>query len=89
MPFGIFLFALKVDFKKSEGNGEKSRKPEKISGFLLGIFFVNSSQRMKQPDRDAEAIPGISPMASRRSLAAGEQAPRRLRGDCEPDSLRS
>ena len=78
-----------LNFKKSRKNGEKRRKPEKISGFSVGIFFVNSSQRMKQPDRDAEAIPGISPKASRRSLAAYERARRALRGDCEPDSLRS
>jgi hypothetical protein len=35
-----------------------------------------------------KGLPGISPAASRRSLAAGEQAPRRLRGDCGPDFLR-
>ncbi|MBP3592407.1 MAG: hypothetical protein J6K14_07980 [Clostridia bacterium] len=56
-PIGIFLFSLKSEFQKSEENGEKRRKPEKISGFSVGIFFVNSSQRMKQPDRDAEANP--------------------------------
>ena len=33
MPFGIFLFSLKSEFQKSEENGEKRRKPEKISGF--------------------------------------------------------
>ena len=33
MPFGIFLFAQKPEFQKSEENGEKRRKPEKISGF--------------------------------------------------------
>jgi len=42
MPFGIFLFSLKSEFQKSEENGEKRRKPEKISGFLLGIFFVKT-----------------------------------------------
>ena len=42
MPFGIFLFSLKSEFQKSEENGEKRRKPEKISGFLLGIFFVKA-----------------------------------------------
>jgi len=42
MPIGIFLFARKSDFQKSEENGEKRRKPEKISGFLLGIFFVKT-----------------------------------------------
>ena len=44
-PIGIFLFALKSEFQKSEENGEKRRKPEKISGFSVGIFFVNSSWR--------------------------------------------
>jgi len=41
-PIGIFLFSLKSEFQKSEENGEKRRKPEKISGFLLGIFFVKT-----------------------------------------------
>ena len=36
--FGIFLFLLKIEFWKSEENGEKRRKPEKISGFSTGIF---------------------------------------------------
>jgi hypothetical protein len=40
MPFGIFLFALKSEFQKSEETGEKRRKPEKISGFSVGIFFI-------------------------------------------------
>ena len=39
MPFGIFLFAQKFNFQKSEENGEKRRKPEKISGFSVGIFL--------------------------------------------------
>ena len=43
MPIGIFLFAQKFDFQKIEKNGEKRRKPEKISGFSVGIFFVNTS----------------------------------------------
>ena len=38
MPIGIFLFSLKSEFQKSEENGEKRRKPEKISGFSVGIF---------------------------------------------------
>ena len=38
MPIGIFLFALKSEFQKSEENGEKRRKPEKISGFPAGIL---------------------------------------------------
>ena len=49
-PIGIFLFALKSDFqekphfaRKVPKNGEKRRKPEKISGFSVGIFFVNTS----------------------------------------------
>ena len=42
MPIGIFLFSLKSEFQKSEENGEKRRKPEKISGFSVGIFFVNT-----------------------------------------------
>ena len=37
-PIGIFLFALKSEFQKSEENGEKRRKPEKISGFSAGIL---------------------------------------------------
>ena len=41
-PIGIFLFSLKSEFQKSEENGEKRRKPEKISGFSVGIFFVNT-----------------------------------------------
>ena len=49
MPFGIFLFSLKSEFQKSEENGEKRRKPEKISGFSVGIFFVNTSWR-RHPD---------------------------------------
>ena len=42
MPIGIFLFSLKSVFQKSEENGEKRRKPEKISGFSVGIFFVKT-----------------------------------------------
>ena len=49
MPFGIFLFSLKSEFqekphfaRKVPKNGEKRKKPEKISGFLLGIFFVKT-----------------------------------------------
>jgi len=45
MPIGIFLFALKTDFQKSEENVEKRRKPETISGFLFGIFFVKTHWR--------------------------------------------
>ena len=41
--FCIFLSALFFDFWKSEKNGEKRRKPEKISGFLGCIFFDPSS----------------------------------------------
>ena len=48
-PIGIFLFALKSEFQKSEENGEKRRKPEKISGFLLGIFLVKTHWR-RHPD---------------------------------------
>ena len=47
MTFGIFLFSLKSEFqeqphfaRKVPKNGEKRRKPEKISGFSVGIFFV-------------------------------------------------
>ena len=39
MPIGIFLFVLKSDLQKSEEEGEKRRKPEIFSGFLLGIFL--------------------------------------------------
>ena len=49
MPIGIFLFSLKSEFQKSEENGKKRRKPEKISGFSVGIFFVNTSWR-RHPD---------------------------------------
>ena len=45
MPIGIFLFAQKIDFQKIEKNGEKRRKPEKISGFSIGIFFVKTHWR--------------------------------------------
>ena len=48
MTFGIFLFSLKSEFQKSEKNGEKRRKPEKISGFLFGIFFVKTHWRRLQ-----------------------------------------
>ena len=51
MPIGIFLFSLKSEFQKSEENGEKRRKPEKISGFWLGIFFVKPCWR-HHPDSD-------------------------------------
>ena len=50
-PRLFFLFALKSEFQKSEENGEKRRKPEKISGFSVGIFFVNSSWR-HHPESD-------------------------------------
>ena len=36
---GIFLFRVFFDFQKSEKNGEKRRKPEKIPGFSRGIYF--------------------------------------------------
>jgi hypothetical protein len=42
MTFGIFLFAQKPEFQKSGKNREKRRKPEKISGFSVGIFFVKT-----------------------------------------------
>jgi len=45
MPFGIFLFSQKFDFQKTEKNGEKRRKPEKNSGFSVGIFFVKTHGR--------------------------------------------
>ena len=55
-PIGIFLFSLKSEFqekshlaRKVPENGEKRRKPEKISGFSVGIFFVNTSWR-RHPD---------------------------------------
>ena len=58
MPIGIFLFSLKSEFqekphfaRKVPKNGEKRRKPEKISGFSVGIFFVNSSWR-RHPESD-------------------------------------
>ena len=57
-PIGIFLFALKSDFQEKSHfasevpeNGGKRRKPEKISGFSVGIFFVNTSWR-RHPDSD-------------------------------------
>ena len=57
-PIGIFLFALKSDFQEKSHfasevpeNGEKRRKPEKISGFSVGIFFVNTCWR-RHPDSD-------------------------------------
>ena len=36
---GIFWFRVFFDFQKSEKNGEKRRKPEKIPGFSRGIYF--------------------------------------------------
>ena len=36
---GIFWFRVFFDFQKSEKNGEKRRKPEKIPGFSWGIYF--------------------------------------------------
>ena len=60
-PIGIFLFALKSEFQKSEENGEKRRKPEKISGFSVGIFFVNSSWR-HHPESD-RGIKGLQTSA--------------------------
>ena len=60
MPFGIFLFSLKSEFQKSEENGEKRRKPEKISGFSVGIFFVKTCWR-RHPDSDKSPI-GIGPI---------------------------
>ena len=86
MPFGIFLFSLKSEFqekphfaRKVPKNGEKRRKPEKISGFLFGIFFVNTCWRRHPP---------FALRAKICTLAACEQAPRRLRGKTEPVSLR-
>jgi hypothetical protein len=44
----LFIFAkIRISRKaalceQSAENGEKQRKPEKISGFLLGIFFVKT-----------------------------------------------
>lgn len=74
MPIGIFLFALKSEFQKSEENGGKRRKPEKISGFSVGIFFVNSSWRRH---------PKYSPLANISHLAVGRQATAALRWRCE------
>jgi len=45
MPIGIFLFVYKSEFQKSNENGVKRRKPEKISGFSVGIFFVKTCQK--------------------------------------------
>ena len=36
---GIFWFRVFLDFQKSEKNGEKRRKPEKILDFSRGIYF--------------------------------------------------
>ena len=74
MPIGIFLFSLKSEFKKSEEKGKKRRKPEKISGFSVGIFFVNSSWRRH---------PKYSPLANISHLAVGRQATAALRWRCE------
>ena len=76
MPFGIFLFALKSEFQKSEENGEKRRKPEKISGFSVGIFFVKMHWRK------------IPEFRLRRKFARsppGKRACRSSSGECEPD----
>ena len=45
MPIGIFLFTRKSDYQKSEKTGKKRRKPEKISVFSVGIFFVKTHWR--------------------------------------------
>ena len=46
MPIGIFLFALKVDFKKSEGNGEKSNPADGISRFVHGMGATHPVSRL-------------------------------------------
>ena len=74
MPIDIFLFSLKSEFKKSEEKGKKRRQPEKISGFSVGIFFVNSSWRRH---------PKYSPLANISHLAVGRQATAALRWRCE------
>jgi hypothetical protein len=60
MPIGIFLFSLKSEFqekphfaRKVPKNGEKRRKPEKISGFLLGIFFLKTHWRRQSDGASA------------------------------------
>ena len=78
MPIDIFLFSLKSEFKKSEEKGKKRRKPEKISGFSVGIFFVNSSWRRH---------PKYSPLANISHLAVGRQATAALRRRCEPGAV--
>ena len=71
MPFGIFLLSLKSEFqekphfaRKVPKNGGKRRKPEKISGFSVGIFFVKThwrrhpSRNFAQARRFARSSPG-------------------------------
>ena len=79
MPIGIFLFSLKSEFQKSEENGEKRRKPEKISGFSVGIFFVKTHSIW---------IPESRLWREYSRPASGEQAPRPSGGVCGPDSAR-
>jgi hypothetical protein len=57
MPIGIFLFTRKSDFqekphfaRKVPKNGEKRRKPEKISGFSVGIFTRYIIQIFQETD---------------------------------------
>ena len=96
MPFGIFLFALKSEFqekphfaRKVPKNGVKRRKPEKISCFSVGIFFVNSCQNeKKRSSQEERSHPGIRLRRRYPHSAPGERAPRSSSGVCELVSLR-
>jgi hypothetical protein len=76
MPFDIFLFTRESEFQKSEENGGKRRKPEKISGFLFGIFCQDALRRVDKKD----AV--ISTLISLFVLALRDTVPRRFHCDC-------
>ena len=73
IPFGIFLFTNKSEFQKSEETGKKRRKPEKISVFSFGIFFVKTLWR-RHPE--SHSATGTVSVANRILLpAAAEPSP--------------
>ena len=84
MPIGIFLFALKSEFQEKSHfasevpeNGEKRRKPEKISGFSVGIFlsrYIVGGFRNFAFGEYSHAQPLVS------------ELPDGFGGECEPDS---
>ena len=90
MPFGIFLFSLKSEFqekphfaRKVPKNGEKRRKPEKISGFSVGIFFVKTHWRRIPEFRALREYSHTLRLASELVTSLACVSPS---GECEPDS---